>query len=351
MKTTLMVLLTVLLTALNNNMFEPQEPAIVYYSPKTTIVLDFTYTEEVQEVGQYALFAEQMLGVKDIVAENKTSYRLDNVSIGTRTTVDLSRAHKITPEQGVQTQLLSINEKGLLVGYNVPPQERRQHKNSGKECASPRSLSSNTVAYPEEAVEAKSLAAQAQAIAKQIFRLRESRVYILSGEVEKAPADGEAMKRVLHELDKQEQQLVALFVGKKTTRTLHKKVEYCPAGDELEKQDEQLFFSEENGFTDAENIDAEEISIHIDYQHQLWQAQTDGKKSKKKDVQPSQIVYNLPGFADVDIEYKGESLNNRTLPVAQFGIDMPLSQDLFKGEKLPSIIFSEKTGNIVSISK
>ena len=39
------------------------ESAFVYYSPKTAISLDFTYTVETQERGIYAEFAEDLLGV------------------------------------------------------------------------------------------------------------------------------------------------------------------------------------------------------------------------------------------------------------------------------------------------
>ena len=76
------------------------------------------------------------------------------------------------------------------------------------------------------------------------------------------------------------------------------------------------------------------------------------KKSKKKDTyQPSQLVYNIPGHACVSIWHKGVEWTNKTLPIAQFGVDMPIPTNLFTSPELPSIIFSEKTGNIISISK
>jgi hypothetical protein len=76
-----------------------------------------------------------------------------------------------------------------------------------------------------------------------------------------------------------------------------------------------------------------------------------GKKSKKHAPQLSQLTYNLPGNACIQVNYKNRSLTERTVPVAQLGADVPLSKDLFSGNDLPVIVFSEKTGNIVSISK
>ena len=48
--------------------------------------------------------------------------------------------------------------------------------------------------------------------------------------------------------------------------------------------------------------------------------------------------------------YKGQLMAERDIPVAQWGIDVALPKSLFIGKELPKIIFSEKTGNIVSIN-
>ena len=37
--------------------------------------------------------------------------------------------------------------------------------------------------------------------------------------------------------------------------------------------------------------------------------------------------------------------------MAQFGIDVALPKELFTGNELPKIKFSEKTGGVISISK
>jgi len=47
----------------NAQVVEQDEAAVVYYSPKTAINLDFTYTVETYEKGLYGEFAEAMLGV------------------------------------------------------------------------------------------------------------------------------------------------------------------------------------------------------------------------------------------------------------------------------------------------
>ena len=95
------------------------ESALVYYSPKTDVVLNFNYTVERQEAGIYAQYAESMLGVKEWVKETRTTHRLNDVRITTHTSTDYNRPHKVSANAGIP-MLLNINAKGLLVGYNVP---------------------------------------------------------------------------------------------------------------------------------------------------------------------------------------------------------------------------------------
>ena len=179
---------------------------------------------------------------------------------------------------------------------------------------------------------------------KQIFHLRETRMYLINGEVEHAPADGEAMRLVFDELDRQEQALTELFIGKKSKHTEHKRVQFTP-----EQKRQIWYFSEGNGFTDAENVDANTIVASVAVQPQQYVSTTTDKK--KKAAEPSSLVYNLPGNGEVKVLYKGKELAKRTIAIAQLGIDVPLAKDLFKGNSLPVIVVSEKTGNIVSISK
>ena len=337
-----------LVCTMHTQVVKQNEPALVYYSPKTTVVLDFTYTVETFEPGIYAQYAEAMLGATDAVKENKKVHTLDKVQILTSTAADYNRPHKITAEGGIP-MLLTINEKGLLTGYNMPAaQEKKENRKTGfnpDNDKSSRTIKNKVAPYPEEVLKAATPVAQAHEVAKQIFHLRETRMYLLNGEVEHAPADGESMKLVLAELDKQEKELTELFMGKKTRKTNHQQFRLLP-----DTETEFYFFSEENGFTDAENIDADTIKVNLAPQYQtLLPPVVLSKKQKAPAL--SQIVYNLPGTCEVKVEYKGNELRKRTLSIAQFGVDVPLSLDLFTGATLPVILFDERTGNIRSITK
>ena len=351
MLTTLMVFLTALTTGFTDVNHNANESSLVYYSPKNSLVFDFTYTIETEEMGKYASYAEELLGITNALTETRTIYTLQGASVTTHTEVDLNRPHKVVTNPQIPIHLLNINEKGLLTGFNTEF-KTKQHVKKPKAEEKTKSKSIQTIPFSEDMLGTKSVAEQAQSVAQQIFHIREIRMYLLSGEVEHTPADGEAMKLILDELKRQEKQLLALFVGKKTITTQHYTYKYCPIKNETKTYEKILYFSPENGFTDAENIDAEEIKIQMAYQHQYITPVVEEKKSRKKDTyQPSQLVYNIPGHACVRVTYKGDELKKKTLPIAQFGVDMPLTTELFSGAELPTITISEKTGNITSISK
>ena len=338
-----------MMSAVYAQVLEEGEAALVYYSPKTTLTLDFTYTVETQEMGIYAEYAADLLGVENAVKENVSTYTLKRVQIGTSTSPDYNRPHKVTFDAGVP-MLLNINEKGLLHGYNVPLVEKtnreqvKTRQQPGKDQVNTPLKLRKTAPLPEDVLKAATPEAQAFEVAKQIFHIRETRMYLLSGEVEHAPADGKAMELVLKELDRQENELTALFIGKRHKKTDHKMVRVEPTN-----EGQLLFFSTENGFTNGDNIDADTIEVRLACQPQTLKPAEENKKKKGAELSP--IVYTIPGQCGVNVLYKGQSLANRTIPVAQLGVDVALPKNMFTGKELPIIVFSEKTGNITSISK
>lgn len=338
---------------------EEGESALVYYSPKTCIELDFTYTVESFEPGVYAQYAEEILGATEAIQERKTVYRIEDIKIGTRTETDYNRPHKVNIESGTPL-LLNINDKGRLVGYNTEMEVKKLNQKditSSHSAGKYRNSNQCRLApLPEEVLKAATPQAQAFEVAKQIFHIRETRMYLLNGEVEHAPADGRSMELVLDELARQERELTELFVGKKSKRTEHKRIGY----NNICRRDEntnqiikgEYYFSEENGFTNGDNIDADTIMIDINLKMSEYKAPEADKKKSKKGEELSQITYNLPGSAFIRVHSKHDNLlRERTVPMAQLGIDVPLPKSLFTGKELPKIVFSEKTGNIISISK
>ena len=333
---------------------EKDEAAIVYYSPKTLIHVDLTYYVETHTPGIFAEYAEELLGIKDVPDTIETKIDLLEAKICTSTEADYTRPHVVRFDAGIP-MLLTMNEKNLLVGYNLPketkPTANNKQKDSKQEALKSRIPPTWTAPYPEEVAKAGNLEEQARAAANQIYRLREMRMFLLGGEVEHMPADGVAMKETLAEMEKEEQALVALFTGEKSSRIADThRLTFCPGeGDTIDYDKYQFTHAYVDSLT-SEVLEVEGTIYALKHEEKYEFEPVKDKKKAEKPVN-SPIVYNLPGYGEVRVRYCGREMAKRTIHYAQAGIDVPLPMSLFTGKELPVIRFNEKTGNIKSITK
>lgn len=155
----------------------------------------------------------------------------------------------------------------------------------------------DTSVFSEELLMAGSTAKQAEVAAKQIYRIRESRLNILTGEADNLPPDGEAMKLVIQQLEEQEKALTNLFTGILTKETEHYEVSIIPH-DNLDK--EVLFrFSKQLGIVDADDLGGTPVYMNLKATERA--PILDAKEAEKKDKSLKGIVYNVPGKASIEI--------------------------------------------------
>lgn len=336
------------------------DASLVYYMPKNELQVKINYTVTTYKAGLYKDFAEELLGISDVIQENETRYELTDVKVRALTSPDFSRPVTIPAQANLPVQLLALTKDGLLAGYNVslddirpplPPEPSRRGEPGTRR---PSDRVRAEISIPEEVVNAGTAREKATLLAKQIYRLRETRIYILSGEVDKMPADGEATKEVLRQLEAEEKGLIELFTGTTTTRRCSKKFVYEPT------QSERYMlcrFSEEDGLIDKEDEVGEPIILKAEVKRQilgeaegLRGSEAERRKGREAEgLKGSPIMYNLPGWLDYRIEYGVRCLVNNGLPIAQFGVAVPLAQNLFSGKVLPQIVFNTQTGNIKTI--
>lgn len=352
----LMIIVAALLMAVgytNAQIVRENEAAVVYYMPKTELVIHIDYEVVTQTPGVFYQYAERYLGAEEIIMENNTNCQLRAVRIATESSADTDRAYKVTAQKGINTQLVSLSEDGRLVGYGIENaslqfSERSQGElqNGSKAAYSLEAKSEGLMPLLEEQFMAGSVAKMAEGAAKQIYRIRETRLNILAGDVEHVPADGKAMELVLNELDKQEQALVALFVGKTQVTHHTHAVRYVP--EESVEKEVVCRLSAHNGIVDKNDLSGEPLYLTLVAKKQTL---LPAGIADKNTPLLSQIHYNLPGEAQVTLTFKGKQMAEQTVAVAQYGVAIPLAQELFTGKSTPIITITEDTGNILSIEK
>jgi hypothetical protein len=266
------------------------------------------------------------------------------MALSTLASADTNRAYKVNAQKSYQLQLLSLTPDGRLAGYNISEEIKGEVMKSEKPKTT---MEKQETLMPllEEQFMAGSISKMAEGAAKQIYRIRETRLNILGGDVEHVPADGQAMQLVLDELDEQEQALVALFVGTTQVTQHTHTFRYLPA-DDVEKE-VVCRLSKHTGIVDKNDLSGEPVYLTLKAHKQSLQTayMVDPKSSL-----PSQLYYNLPGTADICLQYQTINIA-QSVTVAQYGIAIPLAMDLFTGKQKNSIYIHPETGNILSIQQ
>lgn len=322
---------------------QENELAVVYYMPATELAVTVDYDKVVVEPGPFYLYAERYLGVKNVATEAITHYEVTNITLTTRTVADTTRVYKVVDE----TPWISLTPEGLLYGYNIP--SCNATTTITNKLDKPTTISPALMPLMEEQMIASTIAKMAEGAAKQIYHIREIRMNLLAGDVEHAPYDGQSMQLVLNELDKREQMLAELFVGARKVEHHSHTIYYKPAEDVNNHVIGRI--SQYAGIVSADDLSGEPIQLTLNSYRQTYAPIPDEEVNKKKKTTPSQLYYNLPGYADIVVSYGDQIQVSTTMPIAQFGIAIPLSKKMLSDKQTTQIYFNTQTGNILSITK
>ena len=322
---------------------------VEYFLPKTVLTVSVEYSKITRKAGLYAKYAGKFLGLdeKSVISEDLSYYHLDKINVGSKGIPDKKESYLVEFKAKTTAPFVYLTEDGLIctinAGYEMPefvPQNVETGNVEKLPAVNVQSL------FTEEYLRAGSTLKMAEVAAKQIYKLRESRNDMLTGDAENAPRDGEGMKLVLATLEAQEKAMVELFTGTVSVEKFDSGFEVEPVSD-LGK--EVLFrFSKHSGLVDANDLSGNPVYINV-----IKTDEGDGyvePDPKKKAKEPESIVYNVPGKASVEIFYGLNSLYKNTVQITQFGKKQILATSLFDDKKAPvKVYFYPGTGAIKQI--
>ncbi len=319
---------------------------VTYILPKTMLVIDTEFSKTTLKAGPYAKYAEKYLGVTDnVITEDLVNYNLDKVEVNSKGIPDKNEAYVIEFKAKTSAPFVYLTKDGRICTINAEytASETDSKKEMQKQATKDPILEAQS-SYTEEYLRAGSVSKMAEVAAKQIYKLRESRMDILTGDAENAPKDGEAMKIVLQQLEIREKALVELFTGSKTIEKEVATFEVDPTGN-MEK--EIIFrFSKYLGIVDAEDLSGSPVYMNLKKMDSIVEAPVD-PKAKKED---KGIVYNIPGKASVEVFFGTKQMVKGNVEVVQFGTKQILGTSIFDDKKGPvKVYFYPETGGIKQI--
>ena len=323
---------------------------VTYYLPRTVLKVQVNYSKTIQKAGPYSKFAEKYLGVTEqsVVFEDNISYTLDNISVDSKGVVDKNASYLVEFKAKTTSPFVYLTEDGLICTINadyvqdVVNNRRKANVVPSTELSSPRSQP----VFTEEYLTAGSVTKKAEVAAKQIYKLREYRNDLLTGEAENAPLDGEGIKIVLSNIEAQEKFWVELFTGTTSVESFEAEYEIEPLSD-IDK--EVLFrFSKYIGIVDADDLSGSPVYINV--KNLNFSIELEMIDPKRKAKEPQSIVYNNPGKAEVEVFFGISSMYKNVFQIVQFGNKQILAPSLFDDKKAPvKIYFYPETGAIKQI--
>jgi hypothetical protein len=316
------------------------QSAIVYSLPKTEFCIEIQSEKVSQKQGVFYRYSERYLATNKIIAEDKTTYRLKSISVSTRAIPDQKRTFNVIPNKELCNSNIAVNSAGLLCGVNVSSQTDVL---PSKSIIFPTINYSSPALLPlgEEYMMAGSEAKLAEGAAKQIYRIRESRLGLLTSDLEKVPADGASFKSMLDGLTKLETELTELFIGKTSTELQVQNIIITP---DSALVNHVLFrFSGLKGVVASNDLSG--VPYFISFKPTTINSTSPDAKVK---TEKAGIFTLLPASTLVTIDDGVNEYFSNQYFVPQFGKLIPIAENLFKKNKL-KVQVDVKTGRLLSI--
>lgn len=310
------------------HMNEPRLGRIIYALPRTDIIVRATAQCTVQKPGPLAQYAQRFLADMSAITQASASWQLTGLKILTKAEPDTARMYAIDAE----SLIINYNAAGLVssIGIEREPEKPEHHRHAAKDTA----ITFTYKYLGEEALTSTSIPKMAERVAKQIMQIREARQALLTGDAPHT-IDGQALSTMLSEMDHQEAELTALFLGKRVTYTVSREYRVSPAGDLQNMIVARI--SQLEGLKEPDDMLGTPIYLNLKCRPTAQPAQ------QKRDKQRHGYYYNVPGRAEVSVTDNHGHTATAVLTIPQLGYATYLNPAYTK------VIFNPETGEITTI--
>ncbi len=293
---------------------------ITYFLPKTELLVTVDVTKKVYKAGRFANYAKRLLELPNVIAEDSVSFEISGVDIYDNAVPDSTKHFAVEINRKSVAYKIAVNESGVVEGINCNNiiVENTIPRNTDFVAETITDLDYSVL--NEDVLNAQTEEKMAIIVAKQIIQIRESRMELMSGEADNN-YDGEALSRMLDNLNEAEVKLTRLFTGTVDEYRQQKSYKIMPNRD-FDKM--VLFrFSPILGIVEADDYSGYPITIEID-DLKIPHDFTNIKKTKTKG-----IFYNVVGSAMVSLFDLDKRLVYRRVEFPQFGYSTFLSAKIF----------------------
>lgn len=330
------------------------EYGLVYTLPQTALDIEITARRTVKKAGKYYQYAKKYIGTDDVIKEDSEKWTITDVRVTPYGVPDDEEQYLMQLKPGA-ISYICVDEDGMLLAINKEvdapssPQDAGKGSNRNREASASEKDKVDMQEYlkyvDEDFLASQSSAKQAQMLAENLLDIRDSRISLTRGTAESMPTDGKQLELMLNSLAHQEAAISAAFCGTTETETVSRHYSFIP-----DEEGRQILFrlSDFAGFVSSDDLSGDPVYISVTPGREP--ALPVDAKGETKKLPKDAVIYCIPGSARISLSTGGETLYDRNVDIAQFGIKFGLSPTLFSDKKSPSFaVFDPATGAIKEI--
>ncbi|MBD5258588.1 MAG: DUF4831 family protein [Barnesiella sp.] len=319
------------------------EYGIAYTLPSTAvdITIEAEFTRE--EPGEFYKYALKYLNISNPLTEPSLSARVKSVTINTHGVPDPDKRYLVTLKSS-QAPYIVLGEGNIPLAINTEEVAEAKHTPLPlPQDAAPTPLQTQAArqVITQEMLQSHSSAKRAELAAEQIYALRQSRTDLITGQADQMPPDGAAMQLVMDNIDAQEQALVAMFAGTRSTYTEVRTFTVVP-DDNINKQIIARV-SATSGIVDPNDLSGFPVYLTVKILNRGEMPVND--KGETLPFPKGGIAYVIPGEAQVTVTAMGKEMASKDVDLAQAGIVYGMAPANFTDKKAPVyLLFDPTTG-------
>lgn len=333
----------------------------VYFLPKTAIDVIVTVEKSTTTPGELCKYADRYMRLSHVPETEETHYDLLSVATAYAGIADDSKAFHIRFSQKSIAPNVLLSTEGTLLAINTD--NPYSEEASLEETRSVEGEAIDATPYlTEEMLAAGSKARLADLVAREILDIRDSKSSLLRGESDYMPSDGEGLKLMVNNLQRQEDALMQLFAGVTIREKITRVYRFVPVGNT--SKEVVARFSRKLGLLDSDNLAGAPLFIDVrslstqnaavtaeDGVNASEEVLPETKAAFHKGKSYEGVMYNIPAKASVKIYNTNKVYVDEKTSLAQFGTLETLSAKLFSTKATTKVILDPVTGALVKIEE
>lgn len=327
---------------------------IVYSLPRTVFTVVVEMERTIEKPGPYARYASDLLGMNNVIQNEKESWSIEGIAVKTNEEMDPSELYVIETNSLFQTNVLTLKKEGLIVDLGTGLSNTTENQSGTRESLVNQfrsfdlgsdeyflvkkdtafkmvSMDSSFIRIPYIVENKKRITIDqlAERAAKRLMEVREGKHLILTGEANVYPQSDAA----INEINRMEKEYTELFAGKILKETKRFTYQIIPKKEMSGKPVTLFQFSELTGPVAGTSKGGVPVTVEFVPEQKTKDLTVLNKiQPEKAAPEYDKLYYRVPDVVNMKINMGPETLFNSRRLIYQFGEVIPLPSNYIIGK-------------------